>query len=166
MRGGRAGEVAAALAAAAVLAAAAWTAAGPGVAAEGAGMSIVVALAGDSLAMAEGGVHLRGGVAVHNYDPREGHMFQEIRAEPSGRVVSKTKIFVRGGAGGDWVAQIGATLTPEAYPPGGYSIRAVTESGLGSPRVAFTVSGGPGAAPETGQKKSCVTPASLPYSAP
>ena len=120
----------------------------------GARMSIVVTLADDLLVMGEGGVHLRGDVLVHNYDPREGHMFQEIRAEPSGRVVSKSKIFLRTGSGGEWTAQIGATLKPEDYPAGDYSIGAVTESGLRSPRAGFTVSdeppaakGGPPAAP-------------------
>ena len=114
-------------------------------------MSIAVTLADDVLAMGDGGVHLRGDVAVHNYDPREGHLFQEIRAEPSGRVVSKSKIFTRTGSGGEWVAQVGAVLRPEDYPPGGYSIGVVTESGLRSPRAAFAVSAGPagadGAAP-------------------
>lgn len=106
-------------------------------------MSIAVTLADDVLAMGEGGVHLRGDVAVHNYDPREGHLFQEIRAEPSGRVVSTSKIFTRTGSGGEWVAQVGAVLRPEDYPPGGYSIGVVTESGLRSPRAAFAVSAGP-----------------------
>ena len=112
-------------------------------AAQGARMSIAVSLADDVLVMGEGGVHLRGTAVVSGYDPREGHMFQEIRAEPSGRVVSKSKIFPRIGAGGEWAAQVGATLAPETYPPGSYSIGAVTESGLRSPRAGFAVSGGP-----------------------
>lgn len=114
----------------------------------GARMSIAVALADDLLVMGEGGVHLRGDVLVGNYDPREGHMFQEIRAEPSGRIVSKSKIFLRTGSGGEWAAQVGATLKPEDYPPGSYSIGAVTESGLRSPRAMFAVSEGQAAAGE------------------
>lgn len=112
-------------------------------AAQGARMSIAVSLADDVLVMGEGGVHLRGTAVVSGYDPREGHMFQEIRAEPSGRVVSKSKIFPRIGAGGEWAAHVGATLAPETYPPGSYSIGVVTESGLRSPRAGFAVSGGP-----------------------
>ena len=112
-------------------------------AAQGARMSVAVSIADDVLVMGEGGVHLRGTAVVSGYDPREGHMFQEIRAEPSGRVVSKSKIFPRIGAGGEWAAQVGATLAPETYPPGSYSIGVVTESGLRSPRAGFAVSGGP-----------------------
>ena len=116
----------------------------PHAAAQGARMSIVVTLAGDFLVMREGGVHLRGDMVAHDYDPREGHMFQEIRREPGGPVISKTKIFVKTGVDGTWVAQVGSVLSPEDYPPGDYSIRIVTESGLGSKRAPFAVSDRPG----------------------